>query len=248
MSLVLDLILIAIAVIIIVADTRLGFIRAFINMASTVVSVLLAYAFSPKVALLVQGAFMQSSVTSGIHSLLTSISTGSGGGWIKLSALADNETFQNLCVRYGANTDDVRKILAGGGEASEESISALSETIGSPVSSALSYVLSFIVIFVVSLIVIRLLGRLLNLVTKAPEIRATNRIMGFVLGAVTAVIVCWTLSLVFYYLMKGLGAFNSEWFGLQVIDQTYVVRFLSGFNPIDGVIQDLIGKTVAAVQ
>ena len=236
MHIAIDALIVLIAIFIIIADTKKGFIRSFMHLLSVIAAVLVAYAFTPVVGKFFRGQIVLSDLTSGISSTLRSLTSNGDGSTFNLEKLvagdSATDTFNTILNRFGASLKALTDMITGKTAASTGEVDALAEEITNPVATILSNILAFVVIFLAVLIVLRLLGWILDKAFTLPVLSTANRVFGFIFGVLVALVVVWALSIVSAHLVTALGAVNSTYFGPDVVDKTYVVKFFSTHNPV----------------
>jgi len=226
MSVALDVIILIVALTVIVADTKKGFVKSFMGLISTAVAMLLAYAFTPWLSAVFRGRLVLEDIATGISSTLKSL-TASEDGTFNLEKLFSSETYFEIAQRYGAKTEELKEVISGKTAADAETVDSLSDLIAAPAATLISNALAFLVIFIGFLLLLRLLTYLMDLVFSLPVLHTANTALGFVFGFLSAFLLVWGLSVASAYLITALGTVDEARFGKDIIEGTYVVRFFS---------------------
>ena len=226
MSIALDVIVLALALSVIISDTKKGFVRSFMGLISTAVAMLLAYAFTPWLSALFRGRLVLTDIAAGISSTLKSL-TASEDGTFNLEKLFSSETYLSIANRYGAKTEELQSVINGQTAADASAVDSLSDLIAAPAATLISNALAFIVLFIGFLLLLRLLTWLMDLAFKLPVLHTANTALGFIFGLLSAVLLLWGISVALSYLITALGTVDEARFGKDIIEGTYVVRFFS---------------------
>ena len=149
------------------------------------------------------------------------------------------EIMTQVLERYGVSEDSLEKFVSDMTETGSEAVSRVSTFIATPVVREISSVASFIVIFLVSYIILKIVSRLIELLFKAPVLKGADRLAGIIFGVVNAAIVLWALSLVISLGVVALGSVAPGWFGEDVLENSYIMKIFSKYNPI-GIIKNVV--------
>ena len=247
MNLAVDIIIIIVVLLIIWLAYRRGFIKSIMGFVSTIVSLIVAYAFYPNLTLFIKEKFLIDSISGDISTTIQSFSAviGNNGssGVFNLEKLADgivnNDTTASLVSmlqRYGQNIDEfVKKLrsLANASEATVNDVNVISEDVASPTATSIASIISFILIFVACILVFKLITYILDKIFKMPVLNFANKLLGVLFGILEAAVIAYVLSIILSSLVTNLGVIAPSVFGTFNIDDTYVCKFLLEHNPID---------------
>lgn len=234
-----DIILVAVAAIIIIMGWRKGILKGVLSFATNIVAAVVAYAFTPKLSALIYDNYVLGRISAGIEKTVGSLAK--RGDTYDFKALLEEmpDVFSNILTKYGVSEESVRSLTSKMTETGDAALEKVSEFIASPVSSIISNTVSFILIFAASLIILKLAAKLILLIFKAPVLKTADRFAGFILGCVNALFVIWILSIVFSYGVTAFGSVAPDWFGAKVVENSLLLEFFSKCNPfklIDGII------------
>ncbi len=243
MSLAIDAVILFSAIFIIWSGTSKGFVRSFMGLISTVVSFLVAYAYTPVLSAYVKGRFLLHPITEGINESLRSMSRNGNTNLFDLDRLAKDlpEPFTGILERFGIDLGDFASKLQGLTECSESQVYAFAQEIADPTASLLSSVISFIVLFLGALLALTILTSLLNLLFRLPVLKTANMFFGFLLGVVQAAAVAVLLASVLSVLVTALGPIDPALFGEDVISDTMICSKILEWNVVDKLL-GLLGR------
>ena len=234
MSFVIDAILIFTAGFCIWAGARKGFVRSVMGVATTLVSAVAAYAFTPLLAVLIRGRFLGDSITDGIAERLNSLARDPATGVVNLDKIATDldSSLTDFLNRFSGDMSEFIGRMRGVTDASEETVHGLAQDIGSGTVNVLSSVIAFLILFIASFILLSILTAVLDLVFSMPVLKGPNIALGLVFGVVEALFFVWILSIALAVLVRGLGAVEPKVFGDEVVNHTVVCSFFLKVNPL----------------
>ncbi len=230
MSLALDAIILFAIVLIIWQGANQGFIRALMSLISTIASLLVAYAFTPRVAAWISEKFISDQLTSGIQKVLSDFAKDMNFEMpvynLDRLTIEPPQGLTDLLERYNINLSGFLDKIRGYTAVGENTVHDVAEGIASPTASLLSTVIAFISLFFVCFIVLALLTSLLDGIFRLPVLRTANTLLGLVFGLAEAVVVALLLSHLLATLVTALGPIKPDLFGAKVVDQTVIVKYI----------------------
>jgi len=175
-----DLVIILIILIFMLMGSLKGFISSVIGLVEYILSIFLAYKLSPLFAkFMVDKWAVDEKISSAIHSLIPKIA-------------------ENII----GNSDDYKSVLDASGQNIESVKDALSNVelpFLDVIADKIIQILAMIILFFILKFIFRILSRVLNLIARLPVLKEFNKIggivIGFVEGAILAVIVVLGISL-----------------------------------------------------
>ena len=243
MSLIFDGLLILLCVVIIVVETRRGFIKSVMNLGSHIAALFVAYAFTPKLAKFFNDNFFLEKISSGIRDTLKSLTENpSGEGTYNLSKLFSDlpEPFTEILDRYNVSLDSVSDQIKNVTDATEDAVNSLSDSISFGVANVLSSVAAFLLLFVGSILILKLVTLILDSLFKLPVLNSANKALGFLFGVVIALIIAFVFSILSVKLIGALNSISPDLFNQDVIDNSILLKFFANYN-IFGVISNVLG-------
>ena len=241
-SLILDIILVAVAAFIIFKYTIAGFLKSVLNFVKVIAAILLAVCFRLPVATIIDDAFMGSAIRGWVYTCLTKTISGADPVVNFIGLNSDTpQFFEKVLSKFGL---DYEKFNSQIYELSEDNIESLTEQLGGSISLMLSSIIAVIVIFIVSILLLSLVVRLLNNLTKISGIRALNKLLGLGLGAVIAIVAVWALGAGAQTLVNMLSPLFPDFIDQSIIDNSMVLGFLEKVG-INIFVKDLTTKLTA---
>ncbi len=224
MSIVIDIILVAIVIISIIIGIVRGFADRALGLLSGVASFILAIVFAPALSSFFYERYLFSRLTNFISEKLQALAEGS-----ELKNLLENgsanENFRRLLENLGIDYGTVSGKISDGA-------AGISESIAEPASRIASYAVAFILIFLASLLAFFLIRLLLKLVIKAPALRKADRIIGAIFGAVLGIAVVWVISIVLKMGLPYLSTLIPEVFPEDLFEKSFVLRIFYDINAL----------------
>ncbi|NLV50937.1 MAG: CvpA family protein [Clostridiales bacterium] len=104
----------------------------------------------------------------------------------------------------------------------------LKNTLVKKLCSTIAYVITLIVVFILILIVITVIANILNLAFKLPGLELINDILGTALGLLKGLILVFVIA----WVLRFTGFLLSE----ERIDNTFVLKWLIAYNPITAIL------------
>lgn len=237
MSLAIDALILVIGIIIILVAAKKGLIRAIMGLVSSIVSFVVAYAFTPTVSAYISERYILERIAGNISETLKGWAFDTSTDMFNLDRLADpeNSGFLSVLNRYIVGFDKIVDSLRGLVAVSENEVDAVAEKIAHPVSSLLSNVIAFILLFVGTSVALIIVTWLLDKMFKLPILSGVNKFFGLLFGIAEAVFVAYVLSMGVYHLVGTLGSVSPSIFGEDVIEKTVICRFFAEHNLISSV-------------
>lgn len=244
MSLILDIILAAIAVICIIGGIRRGFFKLVMSFVSAIASLLLAYAFTPVLSGYINEKFILPGLASGIGSTLASIAEDGvnsvGEAVFNIPLLCDSSQFWTLADRYGADREALSSLTEQIGVGTRDAVDKVARAVAEPIALTLSDVIAFIIIFVVSLIAFGIIVKIIGSLFKLPVLKGIDKTLGLVFGIISALVFVWIFAMLSSAVLEVLSSAYPSTFSTDIIEDSYLLRFFAKYNVI-GLITEAIG-------
>ncbi|MBR4910666.1 MAG: CvpA family protein [Clostridia bacterium] len=226
MSILLDLIIIAIIVLWVILSAKHGFVRTLIEVVGFIAAFVIAFTVSPPLADMTYEGFIKSTIVSSVDKNLNIENADAADKlWDSLPDVA-----KNYAGGLGISRDTLKTEVESASGSTEQVIEQISDkTVKPAVSKVLSIIYST-VIAIVLLIVFKLLAKLINKVVNISVAGGLNAVLGGLLGilkgAAFALIVCMVISVIVLFTNNGPGIFTKE-----NIDSTYLFKLFYGISP-----------------
>ncbi len=232
MSLILDIILIAIILIEVISGIRRGFIKTVMSLVSILIALGCGYAFTPQLAAYYSEHIFLDKFAASIESALNKLLAG-GAEALDLGKLLAEKPLAlfEITDRYQTDVGTVEGYyqsgVAAGGENLTESVSL---QIAEPLAVALANVLAFLTIFAAVILVLKLIGLLLDLIFTLPGLKFFNRLCGMLLGAACGLTYAFILAYIFTEAVPVLASIFPETVPADAASQSIVVGLLQQYN------------------
>lgn len=234
MSLIVDLIFIAIILFCIISGVKKGFIRSVMNLVTFAAAFICAWQFTPYLADYYSERIFIPSITEKVSALITSI-INNGSGTLGLDNLfADKpEAFIDITRRFGSDLPSLENYY--GGQTAVDSFNLtekISAFIATPVAKSISSVLAFITIFAGVTLLFIIATFVLDAIFKLPILSTLNRFLGLLLGLVCGALNVWVISLVIEALAGSLAAVYPDYFNVSIANNSVLFNIFREYNPI----------------
>ncbi|MBQ7600136.1 MAG: CvpA family protein [Clostridia bacterium] len=246
MNFVIDAIILIVFVLILWTAARRGFIKSFMALVSTVASGIVAYAFTPSLANIINERFMLDRISGDISTTLQgfSLDVGAGSGLFNLDKLAEAilgenapQDLMSMLNRYGTKINEFVDQIRGLTGVSKDTVDGVADSVAGKTSLSLSSIIAFVLIFIGAFIVLKLITAILNGIFKAPVLSTANKIFGFLLGVIEGALVAWLLCIVLVALMNNLRVVAPGVFGSFNLQDTFICKFLYEHNLLSMIIK-----------
>lgn len=187
MSWILDVIILLIIGFTVYFATKNGFVKTAMSMLSFALAVLItALLVTP-----VTNAFMESSLGDSVTEKIAPVTEQFVRDTLSAteldSGVVDNAVVEKLCSVTGIDPDELLEKLNDRGDAADTAVSII-DKVTSVVVRTVVTVIAAVIIFVISLILLFIATRVLDKVAKLPFLKSANKLLGFALGVVLALV------------------------------------------------------------
>ncbi len=198
MSIVLDIIIVAIFALTVYFAARNGFVKTAISAVSFILAIIMTATFTNPLAELLK----QTPLAETVESVVTNELEGAVvEGSLKVEELFEgkSEDFNRLLGFANLNVDEVEKWFDENVVDTDTATSRLAERIAIPIIDVIAKVVAVIILFIGTQIILSILSIVLNNIAKLPILRSCNKFLGILLGVVLAVfrvfLFCFAMSL-----------------------------------------------------
>ncbi len=240
-SIVADLVIVAICIFILIRGIKAGFIKSFMRLLRGVVAFIAAYAFTPTLGALINSRFILPAMSKGIGDTIRSLVEKTDG----VQAVTDlfsqaPDAVTQILSRYGVSTGIVNEAIVSM-PSKEAAVNGAAEAIAGPVSTMISNSIAFTLIFASVFILLAIVTVILDSVFHLPVLNTANRIFGAVFAVAEAFLLAYVLSNLAGAGFRAFAAFNPEMFGQKVIDRSYVMRFFAEHDFLNMIVNVIRG-------
>ena len=222
MSIIIDLIIVAIILVTALISAKQGFVRAVVEVAGFVAAVLVAFSVSAPLADITYEKVIEPPILSSVsENAAQSTAQTADSVWESLpSFITDNSE------KLGITKEHIEKIVVESTLSSADTaLNEISQKAVKPVATGILETLYAVILIVVLLFVVKILAKLLNKAFSFSVVGKLNRTLGGLLGVVKglaiALIVCEIVVLIISFTHNGIWIFNNE-----NIDKTYILILL----------------------
>ncbi len=223
MSIVLDLIVIAIIILMALISAKRGFVRVAVEVVGFVAAIILSLSLSVSLADVTYQKVIEPAIVSSVESATTdSTSTAADNAWNSLP-----EFIKKNADKLGISKDSVTQgITENIGNSATEIVTSISQNTIKPMAVGILKMLYAVILMLVLIIVVKFLARVINRLFSFSLVGKVNKILGGAFGAVKGIIIAWlfcaVITLLVSFTKNGIWIFNAE-----NIENTIIFKFLT---------------------
>ncbi len=233
MSIVMDLLLIAVFAFLMILFTKYGFARTAKKIGKTWLSVFCSMVLGPWVAKQLENLFMRKAIVAGFNNTLTDLVENNPNDYDLaelFSRLPDG--FVRFLDGYGINFAELEAEFGSSTTASADIIRAIAERMATPCVSMISSVIGHVICFVVPLILFAWLDAQIRS-RKYPILRYVDHVSGFIVGSAAGYCAAWGIAVAVYTMFQVVVCFDANSVVTRIYTDSYVFRFLNEFNTVE---------------
>lgn len=235
MSIIIDLIILAIAVVIVLVSRKRGFFKTVVSVASVVAAFIIAFAFAPKLAGYLYDNVVLDKLSDSISTTVSSITnTGTEAEnedpSYDVSKLEGNDEFNDIVNRFGGDTDKINEYIDGVKENTSVGVEKVCRNVASPLAESVSSLIAFILVFILAYIILKVAVSLIGKLFKLPVLRDIDKLLGTVFGIVCALLFILAVSAFAPGIGTVLNAIAPNMFDKAVLENSLIIRLFSNFN------------------
>lgn len=229
-SIVLDILILAVVAFFIVLSSKQGFVKTFIGFVGCFAALILSVVLSWAVSDLIYGTFVRPSLVSSVDEQLDSKAFTSVAEMINEATEAMPDFIVKMADSRGAekNTGEIAKELSMSKRSPSEIVV---DTVAKPIVTGIIQTLSMIILFILGLIAVKIIARILNKIFSGKYLGTLNGFLGGIIGipkgVIFAVLITWVIG--FYLSTSESGLFSIT---EEMTESTYIFRILNSFNPL----------------
>ena len=216
MSIIFDLITVAVVVITIWSSAAKGFVRSVIELGGFIASFIVAGLLSVPL-----GGWIY-------EHMLKSFFAGNVSGYISSLTGGTKQAFNQLLGSYNINSSALDGAVKSGSDAVNSAVSSQAGSLGSIVGRGIA----FLIIFMLCLFLVRIIAHAADIINKLPVIGGINRLGGALIGVVKAVIVMFLLCTIVAVLIPVFAVQKNPTFTNTTVNSTYVFKYIYNINPV----------------
>lgn len=231
MNFIVDVIIIALAVLVIVRSSKKGFVSSLIDTFSMVLASIASYMVTPKVAQFVYDSFIKDSVSKGFEKVLDEINVNAAINE-KIDAMVASLPTSAVNLAESLGIINLNAISSGihmsGAIDNTQLISQVLNDLAYNVMITITKVVVFFLLFIVITLLLRVISKFLENVNKIPLIGKLNSGLGGVLGIVKAAIIVLVVCTVMYFIAS--SSDNAQL--VSAIASSKLYNYITEINPI----------------
>ncbi len=226
-----DLIIIAIAVVIIVLSAKKGFVASCLDAFSIVISGFVSFKFYEPVAQWFYDFCVSDLVKTSFKKALDNMGSGASFADKTQAMLAElPESALKIANEIGVNTQSIigrfNQSLASNEDVFVET---MAKEIGYPVMIFITEIITFIVLMVLCTLLVRFISKFFSgALEKIPLVGKLDSLLGGVLGLIKGAIILVAITTVFYIILATAQADSP----LRAIADSKIYLFLAEYNPV----------------
>lgn len=230
MSLFLDLLLIVVFAVTVGTAYRNGFFKSVMNLASSVVAVLVAYTATPALSGVIYNKFLHNSLSDALASTIGSMAkTGSDAAY-DLTRLLDNSQFATIVEKYGANMDSITEFIETTADHSYEGVCTVARTVAQPVANTLSTVIAFAAVFLVTYAVLLVFTAVVGGVFRLPVLRNMDKALGAVFGIISATVTVFVIAMLAQPCLTALSVVAPKIISPNLFENSILLKLFADHN------------------
>ena len=231
-GLIIDIVLLITTVVTVVRYTCKGAVKAVFSFAKTFLAILLAYLLRKPAAMLLNGLFMEKSVTGWVYDSLYSAYQGIEPDGIDIVKLYNDmpSFFTKILSGFGLDAEGLDAAFNSLPYATEEEITALSQSIGTSIANMLSTIIGFIAVFLLAIVVLSIVVFILDKLTHLPVINFANKLLGGAIGVLISLLVIWIVSVIAEFLVNGIGPLVPTVFNESLIEDSFILKTMKNVD------------------
>ncbi len=233
---IIDIVIIAVAIIVIVLSAKKGFVASFLDTFSIVISSFVSYKLSPVVADSMYNMFIRDLVRTEFRQALDEMASNLSVGE-KVSGMINAlpETALKLASSMGIDVNNFSSSLVSSVNTTNEAlIDQVADTLAYDIMISLTKIVVFVILFILATLLIRFISSFFsNNLEKLPIIGGIDTLIGGVLGVVKAVVIIFAGSVLLYIVVQTADPGSP----LEMIKASKIYMFMEQYNPIIEIIR-----------
>lgn len=228
MSIILDVILIAIFAVYVITAAKKGFIRTLLELVAVVAAIFLSFQISPVISQTVYDGFVEKEIVATLEEQISE-NVDALSVTEKTNAVLDSipDFAVSLASSAGVEISTIKEQISSQKFDSQNLAQSLVDKIAEPIVVGALTIIIFILLAVVLMIALKFVAKLISKLFDVPLVKSVNKSLGGVLGAVkgalVVVVICTALRFIF-------GGGDGE---LSVaVNDSFVVGLLDEINPL----------------
>lgn len=241
MSLLIDLLLLAIIVVSAAVGIKRGFIRTIMGFVTFFASLLGAWYFTKPVSEWLSENYLAERITEPIAQIIRQLFIPSLEESEAVPRLFSDmpDAFSSLLSRFGTTPAEAESAMLG----STDAAGALAHFLARPAVQAISNTIAFLLLFFGISLALTIVTALLNMLFKLPGLSALNRAGGLLIGFAVGCLYAWVISYVLTISAPYLTQVLPDRFTSTTVSDTIIASWFADNNPLTLLEVDLFEST-----
>ncbi len=236
MSLILDIILIAILVAFIAAAVKKGFMLSLLELVAVIAAFGLAFSFSPVVAQGVYDGIVEDAMISSLEEQIdANVNAADIAETAELTLSVLPDFVVSLASSAGVNVEEIKETISTANLSSENLATELVTKVAQPIVVGVLTAVFFIILAILLCFVLKIVAKLLSKVFNLPLIGKVNKTLGGILGAIKGIVV-----LVFVCTILNLALANGDGELSTAVNESFVINILDYVNPFINSLKEML--------
>ncbi len=238
MSIILDVILIAVFAAYVITAAKKGFVRTLLELVAVVAAIFLSFQISPVISQSVYDGFVEKEIVNALEEQINE-NVDALSVTEKANAVLDSipDFAVSLASSAGVEISTIKDQIASQKIDSQNIAQSLVDKIAEPIVVGALTIIIFILLAVVLMIVLKFVAKLISKLFNIPLVKSLNKSLGGVLGAIKGalvlLVICTALRFIF-------GGGEGE---LSVaVNDSFVIGLLDEINPLVDSLKEFVIK------
>ncbi len=236
MSWILDIVAVLIFVLCVWKGHRQGVIKALTGIAAFLAAMIVSLLLNSSVATLAYNTVVEPPILESIDQVLGeggSVTQGADKALETMPGFIRNLLAKNDITSGQALVNTLTDTAEDGSVAQQ-----ISDQVVRPVAMKLLKAICTLLLFLITFLAAHIALRVLDIIAKLPLLKQLNKALGFVAGAVSGAL--WVLFFSCLLQIVAAAGGPDAIISQAVIEQTHLISWIAGFNPLSGSLRDLL--------
>ena len=233
MSIILDLIVIAIIILMVLISAKRGFVRVAVEAVGFVAAIILSLSLSTTLADVTYQKAIEPAILSSVENATAeTTSSAADDAWNSLPELITKNA-DKFGISKDSITNDITEDI---GNSATEIVTSISQNTIKPMAVGILKTLYSVILMLVLMIAVKFLARVINKLFSFSLVGKVNKALGGTFGAIKGIIIAWVfcavISLLVSLTKNGIWIFNAENIENTIIFKilTEVIKFKETFK------------------
>lgn len=245
MHFILDIVIVALCALTILVSYKRGFFKSVMSLCSGVGALLVAYTFTPKLAIIVKEKFLLDKIAGGVVDTLASMAKAGADGAqnmvYDLSKLLENSQFLTILDQYGADSQHITELINSANDGSHAAVEQVAYAVADPIAGTIANIAVFIGLFLAAILVLRLITWAIGIVFTLPVLRGVDKMLGLVFGVISALLFVWIFAMVADAAVQAIASVAPGTIDASILDDSVLLKFFARYNPIEAITNAVFG-------